>query len=69
MDIKEKLKQYIKDNKEDNNLLSKILKKKSKSLNNEYLLDEEECILEEKNIFMVMDYIKPVHFMTMKKLV
>ena len=51
MDIKEKLKQYIKDNKEEKNILSKIFKRKSKSLSDEYLLDEDEYPLEEKKHF------------------
>ena len=51
MDIKEKLKQYIKENKEENNILSKFFKRKSKLLINQDLLDEEKYTLEEKKQF------------------
>ena len=51
MEIKEKLKQYIKENKEEKNILFNIFKRKSKSLINKDLLDEEEYAIEEKTQF------------------
>ena len=51
MDIKEKLSQYIKENKEETNILSSIFKRKSKLLIKEELSDDEEYALEEKTQF------------------
>ena len=51
MDIKEKLSQYIKENKEETNILSSVFKRKSKLLIKEELSDDEEYALEEKTQF------------------